>query len=903
MFKKLTAVLFLLLITYGTAWGYDYNPFNMSRGYLNSSDQIAVYSRWGNNESGFFYQLRDVTGASRQEQVAGPQWFATVYENYYNAFRTDNDTTTYSRVYRRTMGGEIPDVTFSAVGDLLDNFSFVFAEEPQPYAAWRNLVDTRVYDIYPDPIESLCVVITNGTGDFNVKFGNPYARHFPFWWNWYGNIIQSGWYWWRNNYDWRDSVNYPTVEPVAYIYSPQDNGIYKRGENYNYTKLYEYGVLSEDASGDVLGYGVKDLSGNAVLTLSGDNTYYDSADNLAYTVEDNCVYDASGNLVYTLEQALGYDGSLRDSDTYICEVREVNELVSFADFGDTSVIALPATEQPIRSGNYLETIVRIRGDAYTYGSRLGYITFRQRASFTAGYTNYREFSSIPMVIANVANGNASANPLLFDMIITDQSGDVVNRIKFTWDAQSDRTQDIGTFFMMTPYNATTPTPYHLETRITNRTGTRYELYRYDRIRGGDGDSGYRNDYREIFPDYWRYDIIPDNYGTLPDSFLLDAHSQIAPGLVTVYSQNIGDGYSTIDMQNDTSASFRLYEYASAIPRNLTLNYRRVAGMTTAGAPQELSGDRGSIQGFSMQFVDIRNDNDNTADELRSIMGKSPVMVDMSQLDDDPVRPQPTYIRNSALNSFRISYDVPEELQERAVYSEDVTPDENTNTSQDQQPQDQQGTDNQDGEAPVAAAEQGVKYISERAALQPIYVRLRLSARDNQLLASHWQALEGAADSRALFNEFASFGTVWVRSDAASERDTNLFTAINRKGGTLGVNAADCVRAFIDDNVLCLEFIVIMADAVSTQEGYSAFIDVFKDDGIPYILIGDGAVDKSWRLQFYVDAQDANPSSGTDIVLIPPAETVSSNESSGGGCNFGWAGMLGVVVLALALKRK
>ena len=143
------------------------------------------------------------------------------------------------------------------------------------------------------------------------------------------------------------------------------------------------------------------------------------------------------------------------------------------------------------------------------------------------------------------------------MIVTDSNdnGAVVNRIKFTWDAQSDKPdQNLGTFFMI----GSRDVQYQLETRITNRTGTRYELYRYDMTSSVNGTPTDRDGYNNIMPDYWKYDLTADMYGTLPESFLLDAHSQIAPGLVTVYKKNIGEGYSTIDTRNDTSESFRLY---------------------------------------------------------------------------------------------------------------------------------------------------------------------------------------------------------------------------------------------------------------------------------------------------------------------------------------------------------
>ena len=60
-------------------------------------------------------------------------------------------------------------------------------------------------------------------------------------------------------------------------------------------------------------------------------------------------------------------------------------------------------------------------------------------------------------------------------------------------------QDLGTFFMFG--SPDTWPEYELETRITNRTGTRYELYRYDMTNTANGTPTYRDGYSSIMPDY------------------------------------------------------------------------------------------------------------------------------------------------------------------------------------------------------------------------------------------------------------------------------------------------------------------------------------------------------------------------------------------------------------------
>ena len=874
MFKKFLPVIFLLAFLSVEAFGATtIDPYHLYP-QINDSDSDTAYARYGNSDIGFYYQLRDITGASRQEVVAGPQWFATIYENYYYYYHTQDSD--HAGIYRRTMGGEIPEVDISLVGDLLNGFDYVLAEEPQPYARWvdRNLINSSMYDVYPDPLESLCLVLTNGQGEFNLDFGNPYARHFPFWYGWGSGSTMR---WWQN-YTY-NSIN----EPVAFIIDTSTQSIYKKqstARSASYPLAYTYEITNN--SGDIL-LTVSDTSGNTAYTISGDRTaafYVDDADgNAAYYVSGDVIFDVNNNYawIYTIE----------DGDTpgvrYICDLRRVNESVSFSGFDDAYTFTVnPSAEQLINPAAYLNANVRIQGiDAGTYGSSLGYLTLRQRADLATGYSNYREFTTIPMVIANVSNGNASTNPLYFDMIVFN-SGDIVNRIKYTWDAQGDMTQDLGIFYMMQPYNSVMPT-YDLETRITNRTGTRYELFRYDQISSRSNVKAaveYRDNYASIQPDYWKYDLTPDLYGTLPESFMLDAHSQIAPGLVTVYRNNIGSGYGTINTNYDTSESFRIYEYSSTNPKNLRLNYKRVAGITLDEdeTRNRLSLTGGSVEttGFNMRFADITKNDEETEYELENLMGKPPLMMPVNSAK---VIPAQYYVNSSALNSFTINKDLAEYLDEEylsRVYNFVLSQDEQSNDV--------------------------ILDLADHIAIQPVSIRFRIP-RQNQMLINHWDELDNADNSRQLFERFANFGTVWVRSAATREQDTNLFTAINNKGSNQSVTAGNCVRAFTYEDELYLDFIVFIADAKSKNANRTAYVEIFKDDDIPYILIGDGENDGVLNLQFYIGANTDNPTTRENPTSNDTQPVNNDGGSGGGGCNLGLAGMLGLLTLAGALRKR
>lgn len=471
----------------------------------------------------------------------------------------------------------------------------------------------------------------------------------------------------------------------------------------------------------------------------------------------------------------------------------------------------PMKPQLVPINDWLKATVSFQADSpQSYGSTLGYLTFRQSASFDTGFTGYRESIKIPLVVANVFDGTAAeaGNELYFDMTVFD-SGDVLTRNKFRWGADRDMTRDIGTFFTMRPAGATMPV-YDLETRITNRTGTRYRIQRYDAIRAT---------YSEIFPQSWAYDLTPDLYGSLPASFFLDAQSQIAPGLITAYD-------SQMDMTYGSAESFRLYPYQGAErAHDLRLTFRKVGGMSPYGTVSA-SGTvpPWSVTGFSMAFADVVRNKDNTADEIAAYAGGTPVMPASGYAFRGV---SDRYIKADAFNSFVISTDVPSGL----VGSDDV-------------------------------------------ALLPVKIRMRVSRKEAPIVGI-WNEL---ANADSVIGTFANTCAVWVRSDATTERDMNLFTTLRNRG----YSPEKCVQAFTYGDYLYLDFVVLLADAVSQNSGKTAFCQVVEDDKVPYILIGDGAVDGAWNLSFYVALTGDNPTPDPD----PDPDPKPSGDGGGGGCNSG-----------------
>lgn len=794
---------------------------------------------------GYNYQLRDVSGANDGHTIAGGQWFATVYENY--LWRYINEDPGTRLLYRRTLGGGAPDAAMTASADLLYDFNHVYIDEPEPYPAWP---DTRYRDSYMDPIESAALVFPNGRGEFRVSLANHYARHFPYWW---------------------DTNNNP-VNPNSYT-----------------VVVY---TLSADVSGDT----VMNVSGDVVCRVDdAEGRIYDpSAANVLYTLSGGTIRNASGDVVYNLTQSGGVTcvNSPAQGLVYVVSGtrvlgstfgRDVMEDVRLAADG-YSVSVNPNGPQRVAPGASMTARLTVTAeDPGSYGSTLGYISFRQSASFDTGYTGWRESIQIPVVLANVYDGPASepGSELYFDMMLFDRtlSGDVVtnedivNRIKFRWGAAEDMTQDLGVLYMM----GSVPT-YHLETRITNRTGTRYRVQRYDMITDqplstdSRPDSG-RSAFRDVRPDHWRYDLTPDLYGTLPDHFQLDAHSQVAPGLVTVYKNNVGSGYGAVNTTYGTSESFRLYPFSGTTPHDLRLSYRRIGGMTGVG-DTSAPNNRWRVRSFRWdQFADVVRNDEQTDLELQLLMGLPAAM------GSSVVSPTDTYINSSALNAFEINTPVPAGLVSadriidgrriETILSGDVSVDVEVVLSHD---------------------------VPAEIAVQPMQIRFRIP-RQEQMLVNRWADLDAAADNTALLRQFMRFGTIWLRSPTADDQDTNLFTALSNRG----VDPTECVRAFIYDDELYLDFIVLVADAKSPRTGYTAYLQTFRDDGVPYILIGDGAADGIWNLKFYVGGGGANPESGYSSDDVRPAE----GDDGGGGCSSAAFGLIGLALAAplLFLRRK
>jgi len=473
-------------------------------------------------------------------------------------------------------------------------------------------------------------------------------------------------------------------------------------------------------------------------------------------------------------------------------------------------------------------------EPHVYGSRFGWITIRQ-----SQHDGYRESINIPVVVANVFNARAAVpgNELYFDLFVHDRAEDVagrrlVARRQVRWGAGADvnETRHIGTFF------STDGDHLYFTPRITNRTGVRYLLQRYDMLPG-----------TELLPSYWSYDLSPYPDLDLPHRILLDPRSQIAPGLVTVYPTT-----RVNTRVNATRDFFRIYPFPEQLYalHSLNITYRVVGGMTPLGTAY--NGGNWTVSAFNLA---VHNDPYRTfQNELRRHTGGEPFIAPPTHVfSSESVEEK--YFRAGAFanNSFMISAAVPPDT----VVS--------------------------DTDADDTAAEN----VRARVPILPMRVRMQIARSD---LTMAWEDILRLERAGTLAANLHLVCTVHLFSPHTPEIFTDLFQALRNRAREAG-NRENyymenvIVNAFTDfNNTLHIELMVLLADAESQNMDKTAFVQVVQHDTLYYALIGDGSQDGTWELGFFVAAAE------------PLRSPTGNGNDDGNGCNTGGLGMASFVTL-------
>lgn len=218
-----------------------------------------------------------------------------------------------------------------------------------------------------------------------------------------------------------------------------------------------------------------------------------------------------------------------------------------------------------------------------YGSVRGNFLFHQNPNSLPSQT-----IQVPFIVANVYNGTAEGNPLLFKATLRESvtgsgAGNIAAYDRFDWKVTEDLTVgDTEWVFVpipKLPIDSNTVN-YRLTTEITNYTGIRYAMQRYD---------GYA--WAPLFPSNWAFDI--PKAGDVPSRIELNELSHIPPGLVTTYNQSF-------NVVSGVKEAMHVYPVDPASGfRNLTLSHRSIFGLDLGTGKDSASPNSYSATGFQL----------------------------------------------------------------------------------------------------------------------------------------------------------------------------------------------------------------------------------------------------------------------------------------------------------------
>ncbi|MDR1943933.1 MAG: hypothetical protein LBQ19_03840 [Synergistaceae bacterium] len=228
------------------------------------------------------------------------------------------------------------------------------------------------------------------------------------------------------------------------------------------------------------------------------------------------------------------------------------------------------------SGSYrFDLFKSIREDRY--GTERLYMSFHQNPDYTPSQTLV-----IPLILANVADGSAARNPLLIKATMRDNNDNIVAYDRFTWGVAENIEVGGQNDWIFVPLENSdinaNPVSYNLTTDITNYSGIRYALDRYDLL----------SQRETLFPSAWALDLPPE-VTDIPSVVSLDGLSHVPPGFITTYNQSF-------DVVSGRKNIFSMYSVDPAgIPYDMVLAHPPIFGVKRG----EKSGTDYFVSGFEL----------------------------------------------------------------------------------------------------------------------------------------------------------------------------------------------------------------------------------------------------------------------------------------------------------------
>ncbi len=250
--------------------------------------------------------------------------------------------------------------------------------------------------------------------------------------------------------------------------------------------------------------------------------------------------------------------------------------------------AYQVVKTPLSASNAPDKLFDLRFikkvDADSYGSVRGSFIFHQNPDTLPSQT-----LQVPFIVANVCDGTAEQNPLLFRSAIRESvtgssTGDIVAYDRFTWKVTQDLTVGTEGDQVFVPISKlpidSNAVNYRLSTEIANYTGIRYAMQRYD---------GYV--WNPMYPNRWAFDI--PSVADVPASIYLDELSHIPPGLVTTYNQSF-------NVVSGVKEAMHVYPVDPASGFcNLTISHRSIFGLNLGIGKDSASPHSYSATGFRL----------------------------------------------------------------------------------------------------------------------------------------------------------------------------------------------------------------------------------------------------------------------------------------------------------------
>lgn len=455
---------------------------------------------------------------------------------------------------------------------------------------------------------------------------------------------------------------------------------------------------------------------------------------------------------------------------------------------------------PLGNGGYDFLFVKDREQG-KFGSVRGNFAFHQNPSSHYPSTPSQTLL-VPFVIANVADGTAEAEPLLFRAILREPNsaglGDMTAYDKFTWDVTDDKTTESAqwVFVPVPEWPAHDRIDYRLTTEVTNHTGIRYAVQRYDSYA-----------WTHLVPTYWAFDLPrSQSLKDVPPRFQLNDISHVAPGLKTVYNQrfNVNEGMKR---------ALRLYPVDPAAGfRELILNHRIIFGLDlgTASAPAE--GREPSV--WKAAAFNPRAASTDFLKNVARAMDASAVRAPEGRTVTSGVV-RNTYVAGDVIASFAV-----------------------------------------DASIPGSARREGAE------GLLPLHITFNLP-RTHLLVAPKWEGLlDQWHETGDIKSEFARNFSLYLRS--GNENDWNLIQELEKQGyyDRLVKIFLDEERGVITVSFIAM---LMDGTGSGSRPALRVVSDRTPTTENDFLVLRDGTSDNRWNLTFYAAPADykENPSNPTN----------------------------------------